>query len=123
MTIEYDTVIPDNQVADASANGLLDFSRLIISVAENGGIASRFHTIEAHREFGEQTDRIYLRDSKPSGNRCYVFVNLEDGSDEVRVGFGELQHSGGEPTWGEQFFPMTGDSANRIVKEIQTILK
>jgi hypothetical protein len=125
MPIDYETEIADTKVADINTEGLLDFTRNIMTAACAAGIDNRFHTVEADPEPipGEQTDRIYLRDSKPAGNHCYISVNIEGDMDDVYVAFGELQHSGGEPTWGGQYYPQTSDSVQLILQTIKETLK
>lgn len=125
LPIEWETEIPPNKIADCSAViGLLDFTRLIVSEVAQIGLASRLHTIEAEDDKlnNQNSDRIYLRDSKVGGNRCYLFVTLEYGADQAWVGFGELQHSGGEPTWGDRHYDQTPENAKVIAAKIRDIL-
>lgn len=126
MPIEWETEIPPNKIADATAvTGLLDFTRMIVEEVGELGLASRLHTIEAEDDplNNQSSDRIYLRNCQVGGNRCYLFVTLEYGADQALVGFGELQHSGGEPSWGEGHYDRTPENAKVIAFKIRDILK
>ena len=120
MAIEYDTIIPLDKMGDTNQTELLDFTKNILKLSSEMGITNRFHTIEAHQDplNNEQVDRIYLRNSKLQVNRCYLFIQLENGSEKALVGFGEFQHSGGEPTWGEQYMFQSSECAQAVVTEI-----
>ena len=124
--IDFETAIADEKIADINSEGLFGFTKIILQLFKTEGVENRIHTIEPHEMHDNERDRVYLKGAMTrNNNRCYLFVDHEQGDEtfDPYVGFGELQHSGGEPSFGESFYTPTHENAEYIVKSVKELLR